>query len=65
MDAVHVGGLGGTYGGNPVACSAALAAIEKFENGGLIERAHQIEGLAMGLLRSAGMSQPRIGEVGG
>ncbi len=28
MDAVHVGGLGGTYGGNPVACAAALAAIE-------------------------------------
>ena len=65
MDAVHVGGLGGTYGGNPVACSAALAAIEKFENGGLIERARQIEGLAMGLLRSAAMSQPRIGEVRG
>ena len=28
MDAVHVGGLGGTYGGNPIACAAALAAIE-------------------------------------
>ena len=28
MDAVHAGGLGGTYGGNPVACAAALAAIE-------------------------------------
>ena len=28
MDAVHVGGLGGTYGGNPVACAAALGAIE-------------------------------------
>ena len=27
MDAVHVGGLGGTYGGNPVACAAALATI--------------------------------------
>ena len=31
MDAVHVGGLGGTYGGNPVACAAALAAIESIE----------------------------------
>ena len=29
MDAVHVGGLGGTYGGNPVACAAALGAIEE------------------------------------
>ena len=28
MDAVHAGGLGGTYGGNPIACAAALAAIE-------------------------------------
>ena len=28
MDSVHVGGLGGTYGGNPVACAAALGAIE-------------------------------------
>jgi 4-aminobutyrate aminotransferase/(S)-3-amino-2-methylpropionate transaminase len=35
MDAVHVGGLGGTYAGNPVACAAALAAIE-LEAGGVI-----------------------------
>ena len=39
MDATHVGGLGGTYGGNPVACAAALAALDAFEHGGLIERA--------------------------
>ena len=39
----HVGGLGGTYGGNPVACAAAIAALEAFEHGGLIERAQQIE----------------------
>ena len=31
MDAVHVGGLGGTYGGNPVACAAALGAIETMQ----------------------------------
>ena len=31
MDAVHAGGLGGTYGGNPVACAAALGAIETIE----------------------------------
>jgi 4-aminobutyrate aminotransferase/(S)-3-amino-2-methylpropionate transaminase len=34
MDATHGGGLGGTYGGNPVACAAALAAIDAFENEG-------------------------------
>ena len=38
MDAPHVGGLGGTYGGNPVACAAAVAALDAFEHGGLIER---------------------------
>ena len=32
MDAVHVGGLGGTYGGNPVACAAALGAIEEMRD---------------------------------
>ncbi len=38
MDAVIPGGLGGTYGGNPVACAAALAAIEAIETEGLLER---------------------------
>ena len=32
MDSVHVGGLGGTYGGNPVACAAALGAIEEMRD---------------------------------
>ena len=38
MDAVIPGGLGGTYGGNPVACAAALAAIEAIEDEGLLAR---------------------------
>jgi 4-aminobutyrate aminotransferase/(S)-3-amino-2-methylpropionate transaminase len=38
MDAMAPGGLGGTYGGNPVACAAALAAIDAIENEGLLER---------------------------
>jgi 4-aminobutyrate aminotransferase / (S)-3-amino-2-methylpropionate transaminase / 5-aminovalerate transaminase len=38
MDAVAPGGLGGTYGGNPVACAAALAAIEVIESEGLLAR---------------------------
>jgi 4-aminobutyrate aminotransferase/(S)-3-amino-2-methylpropionate transaminase len=42
MDAPHVGGLGGTYGGNPVAVAAALAVIAEFEETDLLERAeHQ------------------------
>jgi 4-aminobutyrate aminotransferase / (S)-3-amino-2-methylpropionate transaminase / 5-aminovalerate transaminase len=39
MDAVPAGGLGGTFGGNPVACAAALAAIATIEEDGLVERA--------------------------
>ena len=38
MDAMAPGGLGGTYGGNPVACAAALAAIEAIEDEGLLTR---------------------------
>ncbi len=39
MDAVHPSGIGGTYGGNPVACAAALAVVEVFEEERLLERA--------------------------
>jgi 4-aminobutyrate aminotransferase/(S)-3-amino-2-methylpropionate transaminase len=42
MDALEPGGLGGTYGGNPVACAAALAAIEAIEAEGLLARSHAI-----------------------
>ena len=42
MDSVHVGGLGGTYGGNPIACAAALATIEQIEKRNLCARAEQI-----------------------
>ncbi|HEX6920348.1 MAG TPA: 4-aminobutyrate--2-oxoglutarate transaminase [Actinomycetes bacterium] len=42
MDAPHVGGLGGTYGGNPVACAAALGAIETMESQDLAARARRI-----------------------
>src|SRR4029450_910764 len=37
-DAPHVGGLGGTYGGNPVACAAALGAIRTIEEERLVDR---------------------------
>jgi len=39
MDSPHVGGLGGTYGGNPVCCRAALAVLEIFEEEGLLKKA--------------------------
>ncbi|WP_205474191.1 4-aminobutyrate--2-oxoglutarate transaminase [Nocardioides sp. SYSU D00038] len=42
MDAVHAGGLGGTYGGNPVACAAALGAIEEMRSHDLVGRARAV-----------------------
>jgi 4-aminobutyrate aminotransferase/(S)-3-amino-2-methylpropionate transaminase len=42
IDSVHVGGLGGTYGGNPVAAAAALAVLDKIESEGLLERSRAI-----------------------
>jgi 4-aminobutyrate aminotransferase/(S)-3-amino-2-methylpropionate transaminase len=65
MDSVHAGGLGGTYGGNPVACAAALAAIEVYAEEGLVERAQAIEGVIGTALRDIQRRQPRIGDVRG
>src|SRR3954454_2071262 len=45
MDSVHAGGLGGTYGGNPVACAAALGAIETMRSQDMPGRARQIESI--------------------
>ena len=42
MDAPLPGGLGGTYGGSPVACAAALAVLEVIEEENLVMRAEQI-----------------------
>src|ERR1041385_2385518 len=42
MDAAAVGGLGGTFGGNPLACAAALAALDIIETGGLLLRSTQL-----------------------
>ena len=65
MDAPHVGGLGGTYGGNPVACAAALAAIETIEADGLMARAGHIEYLMKEKLGRMQAEDDRIGDVRG
>ena len=65
MDAPHVSGLGGTYGGNPVACAAALATIETIEADGLVERAAQIESLMKDKLGRMQAEDDRIGDVRG
>ena len=56
MDAVHAGGLGGTYGGNPVACAAALGAIETMAAEDLAGRARRIGDV---MLPAAGRRWPR------
>lgn len=43
MNAVHAGGLGGTYAGNPLSCAAALGVFEAFEDGSLLANAQRIE----------------------
>lgn len=65
MDASHVGGLGGTFGGNPIACAAALATITTIESDGLIERARQLERLITEPLLRLQAGDDRIGEVRG
>ncbi|MDR6168300.1 4-aminobutyrate aminotransferase/(S)-3-amino-2-methylpropionate transaminase [Microbacterium paludicola] len=50
MDAVHPGGLGGTYAGNPLACEAALGVFEVLEDPGLLPRVARIEGAIRGRL---------------
>jgi 4-aminobutyrate aminotransferase/(S)-3-amino-2-methylpropionate transaminase len=65
MEAVHVGGLGGTYGGNPVACAAALAAIETIKADNLVARARDIERIMLSRLHRVQAEDNRIGDVRG
>ncbi|MGB3697745.1 MAG: 4-aminobutyrate--2-oxoglutarate transaminase [Gordonia sp. (in: high G+C Gram-positive bacteria)] len=65
IDAVHAGGLGGTYGGNPVACAAALAALDQMERLDLCARARRIEDRAMARLRAIAADTDIIGEIRG
>jgi 4-aminobutyrate aminotransferase / (S)-3-amino-2-methylpropionate transaminase / 5-aminovalerate transaminase len=65
MDAPHVGGLGGTYGGNPVACAAALGAIETMEREDLCGRARHIGEVMTARLRELAAAHDVIGDVRG
>ncbi|HBW9847125.1 TPA: aminotransferase class III-fold pyridoxal phosphate-dependent enzyme, partial [Klebsiella pneumoniae] len=65
MDAIAPGGLGGTYAGNPIACAAALAVLQIFEQENLLEKANQLgTTLRQGLLAIA-EDHPEIGDVRG
>jgi 4-aminobutyrate aminotransferase len=65
MDAVHVGGLGGTFGGNPVSCAAALAVLDELSAPGFRERADQIGRLLRTRLDEIASRRPIVGEVRG
>ena len=65
MDEIHPSGLGGTYGGNPIACAAALGAIETIQSQNLIARANEIGKIMVDALKAMQAKYPAIGEVRG
>lgn len=65
MDVVQPGGLGGTYGGNPVACAAALGSIETMRAEDLNARAKAIEALFLPRLQQLASKYEQIGDVRG
>jgi 4-aminobutyrate aminotransferase/(S)-3-amino-2-methylpropionate transaminase len=65
MDAVHPGGLGGTYGGNPVAAAASLAVIDMIERDDLLARSRRIGETIMGRLEALAARHAAVGDVRG
>ena len=65
MDSSHAGGLGGTYGGNPVACAAAIAVFDQIEKRNLLGAAQHIESVLRPALEALAAKNPRIAEVRG
>jgi 4-aminobutyrate aminotransferase/(S)-3-amino-2-methylpropionate transaminase len=65
MDAPPLGGIGGTYGGNPIACQAALATLDLIEQGRLPDRARRIGSVVSGRFRDMMSRFSLVGEVRG
>ncbi|GAA4283150.1 4-aminobutyrate--2-oxoglutarate transaminase [Brevibacterium daeguense] len=65
MDSVGPGGLGGTYGGNPVAAAAALGTIESYEQDGLVGRAEQLGEIMVDRLTRLQSKHSEIGDLRG
>jgi 4-aminobutyrate aminotransferase-like enzyme len=65
MDAPAPGGLGGTYAGNPLACAAALAVLDIFEEEHLLERAARLGRRLMDHLRGLQARHPQVGDARG
>jgi len=65
MDAVHPGGLGGTFGGNPLACAAALVALDLVSEPDFATRAEQLGATIWERLARVAAANPAVGEVRG
>jgi 4-aminobutyrate aminotransferase/(S)-3-amino-2-methylpropionate transaminase len=65
LDAPHLGGVGSTFGGNPLACVAALAALDVMERDDLNDRAEQIGEVMLARYRNWQAQYPVIGDVRG
>lgn len=65
MDSSHPGGIGGTFGGNPVAAAAALAVLRQIEAGGVLEKAIHIESVMAPRLHAMKDKFAVVGEVRG
>jgi 4-aminobutyrate aminotransferase/(S)-3-amino-2-methylpropionate transaminase len=65
VDRVHAGGLGGTFGGNPLSCASALAAIATIREDGLVGRAQHIGETMLPRLQALASAYPSIGDVRG
>ena len=63
MDAIAPGGLGGTYAGSPIACAAALAVMEVFEEENLLDRSKAVGEHLVAGLRAIQSKYPVIGDV--
>jgi len=65
MDSAHAGGLGGTFGGNPVSCAAAVAVLEQIESDDLLAEARRVESVLRPLLEQLKEKHSVIAEVRG
>lgn len=65
MDAAHAGGLGGTFGGSPIAVAAGVAVMEQYESGNWMQRALEIGEILTGRLNAMKNNHPIIGDVRG
>lgn len=65
LDSAHLGGVGGTYGGSPLACAAALEAVEMIRQPRFLRRAEEIGGAIRGAMQIWKEKFPLIGDVRG